>query len=243
MSDSFIKRLSGYLHDCVREEVKSSTFRNLKSDPDNKWFFVEGDESVFSNYDEPLMLDGSNPKLTELMIQGESESKDKYLLYGYLFLEGKNSKAKKNNDFLTPLLYAPCSLNRSDTKIELSLEDDFLSLNTGALASLIKSKDEEEVDAMLSALLDVVPELVTTESEQVPRDSALRATYGEVVPAHVVLPPRRVAETVHVDGMAHTLVLCHYSLAFHSPHQSRIATAGWSQYSWLVVMSSMSSDP
>ena len=37
--NSFIKRLSLYLHDCVREEVKSSTFRNLKADKDNKWIF------------------------------------------------------------------------------------------------------------------------------------------------------------------------------------------------------------
>ena len=33
---SFIKKISQYLHDCVREEVKSSTFRNLKGDKDNK---------------------------------------------------------------------------------------------------------------------------------------------------------------------------------------------------------------
>ena len=38
--NSFIKRLSLYLHDCVREEVKSSTFRNLKQDKDNKWIFL-----------------------------------------------------------------------------------------------------------------------------------------------------------------------------------------------------------
>ena len=31
-NNSFIKKLSQYLHDCVREEVKSSTFRNLKAD-------------------------------------------------------------------------------------------------------------------------------------------------------------------------------------------------------------------
>ena len=31
-NNSFIKKLSLYLHDCVREEVKSSTFRNLKGD-------------------------------------------------------------------------------------------------------------------------------------------------------------------------------------------------------------------
>ena len=41
-NNSFIKKLSQYLHDCVREEVKSSTFRNLKADKDNKWIFLDG---------------------------------------------------------------------------------------------------------------------------------------------------------------------------------------------------------
>ena len=40
-NNSFIKKVSQYLHDCVREEVKSSTFRNLKGDKDNKWIFLK----------------------------------------------------------------------------------------------------------------------------------------------------------------------------------------------------------
>ena len=35
-NNSFIKKTSQYLHDCVREEVKSSTFRNLKGDKDSR---------------------------------------------------------------------------------------------------------------------------------------------------------------------------------------------------------------
>lgn len=161
-SGSFIKKLSSYLHDCVREEVKSSTFRNLKGDKDNKWCFLEGAEEVFNKFDTPLLLDGTNPLLTELMIQGDMSQKEKYLIYGYLFLVGKNSRAKKNNEFLTPLLYAPCKLERAGTKIQCSVSEDMLSLNTGALAQLVKKDDEEEVDQMLSGLLDVVPELPLT---------------------------------------------------------------------------------
>ena len=43
---SFTKRLCQYLHDCIREEVKSSTFRNLASDRDNKWAFLETDAGM-----------------------------------------------------------------------------------------------------------------------------------------------------------------------------------------------------
>ena len=159
---SFIKKLAQYLHDCVREEVKSSTFRNLKEDKENKWVFLDDEEKLFTNFDQELLLDGSNSYLTELMIQSEMNSKEKYLIYGYLFLVGKNSKARKNNQFLTPLLYTPCKLERRGVNIVLTAQEDILSLNTGALAQLMKRDDEQEADAMLSGLLDVVPELPLT---------------------------------------------------------------------------------
>jgi len=161
-SGSFIKRLCHYLHDCVREEVKSSTFRNLKGDKENKWRVIEGKEELLTNFDKSLLLEGSDSLLTELMIQSDMSQKEKYLIYGYLFLTGK-SKGAKNNEFLTPLLYAPCKLERVGTNISCTLQEEMLSLNTGALAQLMKKEDEEEADAMLSGLLDVVPELPLTQ--------------------------------------------------------------------------------
>lgn len=164
--DSFIKRLSLYLHDCVREEVQSSTFRNLKQDKDNKWIFLQGDEKLFSNFDEPLLLDGSDSDLTELMIQSEMSQKDKYLIYGHMFLVGKNSRTKRKNEFLTPLLYTPCKLERDGVNISCTLQDDVLSLNTGALTALMrKSDDEDEMEHMLDGLLEVVPELPLTQDK------------------------------------------------------------------------------
>lgn len=164
--DSFIKRLSLYLHDCVREEVQSSTFRNLKQDKDNKWIFLPGEEELFTNFDTPLNLDGSDSSLTELMIQSEMSQKDKYLIYGHLFLVGKSSRSKKKNEFLTPLLYMPCKLERNGMNIECSLQDEMLSLNTGALTALMrKSDDEDEMEHMLDGLLEVVPELPLTQEK------------------------------------------------------------------------------
>ena len=160
---SFVKKICNYLHDCVREEVKSSTFRNLKGDKENKWFFLDGEEQVFEKFDTPLLLDGANFTLAELMIQSEMNQKDKYLIYGYLFLVGKNKNSKKNNEFLTPLLYAPAKLTRQGTYIQLNIQEDVLSLNMGAVAQLIQREDEQEIDAVLSGLLDVVPELPLTQ--------------------------------------------------------------------------------
>ena len=91
-NNSFIKKVSQYLHDCVREEVKSSTFRNLKGDKDNKWIFLKEKETLLTDGLEYLKLDGANPNLTELMIQSENNSRDKYLIYGYMFLVGRNAE-------------------------------------------------------------------------------------------------------------------------------------------------------
>lgn len=164
-NNSFIKKLSQYLHDCVREEVKSSTFRNLKADKDNKWIFLDGDDSLFTQGLEHLRLEGSDPKLTELMIQSETSQKDKYLIYGYLFLVGKNKTGKKN-EFLTPLLYTPCRLERNGVNINCMLTDEFVSLNTGALTALMKkSDDEDETEQLLGGLLDVVPTVPITQEK------------------------------------------------------------------------------
>lgn len=165
-NNSFIKKLSQYLHDCVREEVKSSTFRNLKGDKDNKWIFLKGEEQLFSTGAEFIPLEGSNPKLTELMIQSDLGQKDKYLIYGYLFLVGKSSKSKRQNEFLTPLLYMPCKLERNGVNINCFPLDEVLSLNTGALAALMrKNDDEDEVDLLLEGILDVVPNLPITQEK------------------------------------------------------------------------------
>lgn len=165
-NNSFIKKLCQYLHDCVREEVKSATFRNLKQDKDNKWIFLKEEEQLFHNYGEYLRLEGSDSKLTELMIQSELSQKDKYLIYGYLFLVGKSSKNRKSNEFLTPLLYMPCRLERNGVNINCMLQDEFLSLNTGALTAMMKkSDDDDEVEQLLEGLLDVVPELPITDEK------------------------------------------------------------------------------
>ena len=164
-NNSFIKKLSQYLHDCVREEVKSSTFRNLKADRDNKWIFLDQEDRLFTEGLEHLRLEGSDSKLTELMIQSETSQKDKYLIYGYLFLVGK-AKSGKKNEFLTPLLYSPCRLERNGVNINCMLTDEFLSLNTGALTALMKkSDDEDETEQLLEGLLDVVPSIPITQEK------------------------------------------------------------------------------
>ena len=165
-NNSFVKKLSLYLHDCIREEVKSSTFRNLKSDKDNKWIFLPDEDILFTEGAEYLKLDGKDNKITELMIQSEMSQRDKYLIYGYLFLVGKSGKSRKQNEFLTPLLYTSCRLERNGININCIPTDEVISLNTGALTSLMKkSDDEDEMEQLIEGLLDVVPTIPVTQEK------------------------------------------------------------------------------
>ena len=60
----------------------------------------------------------------------------------------------------------PCRLERNGVNINCILQDDVLSLNTGALTALMtKSGDEDEIELFLEGLLDVVPDLPLTDEK------------------------------------------------------------------------------
>jgi len=161
--DNFLKKLTLYLHDCVREEVKSSTFRNLNQDKENKWYFLDNYDNLLFSPEESLLVEGTNSEITELLIQADISQKDRYLIYGFLFLTGKNSKGKRGEEFLTPLLYVPCKLEREGINIKCTLSDESISINTGALAELVKYDDEDKIEHILEGLIGAVPELPLTE--------------------------------------------------------------------------------
>ncbi|MFA6989114.1 MAG: AAA domain-containing protein [Candidatus Gastranaerophilaceae bacterium] len=161
---SFIKRLSLYLHDCVREEVKSATFRDLNQDKDNKWAFLDDNIGFSINPQTAVKLDGSNNVFTELMIHSDTSQKEKYLIFGFFFIEGRSGR-KKGGDFLTPLFYVPCKLERSGTNICCTLSEDTISLNTGALAGLLTYDNEDEAEHLFGGLIDVVPDFPLTEEK------------------------------------------------------------------------------
>lgn len=166
--DSFLKKLCLYLHDCVREEVKSSAFKNLSQDKENRWHFLKEDSenlNLLFHPDSPEILDGTNSEITELMLQAEIGQKDRYLLYSYLFLKGKSSKKRRTEEFLTPLLYIPCKLERNGLNITCTLNDENLSLNTGALTELIKLDDEDEVEHLFEGLVNAIPDLPLDEEK------------------------------------------------------------------------------
>lgn len=200
----FTKNLSLYLHDCLREEVQSSSFRNLKQDKDNKWHFLKGEENIL--FSESLCgdFDGADKNITELMVQAEASKKDRYLIYGYLFLTGKNSRRKRATEFLTPLLYSPCKLERNGMTINCNITEESLSLNTGALAELMKSDDEDETENLFEGLIDVVPELPLDPEKLSIFITTLRSLVPDLSTDFIFMqnPETEISETVITDQRA-----------------------------------------
>lgn len=158
--DNFLKRLSMYLHDCVREEIRSCAFKNLNQDRTNKWFFLEELDFTSLNPDKPLKIKSTDTKLTELMVQSEASRKDYQLIYGFLFLKGRS---RKKEEFLTPLLYIPCRLERDGMDINCLLQDDYLSINTSALVSLMEFDEEDDTaEHILDGIIEYIPDMPLT---------------------------------------------------------------------------------
>jgi len=161
--DSFIKRLALYLHDCVSEEIRSCAFKNLNQDKTNKWYFLENNDYLNIIPDKPIKIKGSDSRLTELMVQSEASRKDYQLIYGFMFLKGRS---RKKEEFLTPLLYVPCRLEREGLDINCKLQEDYLSLNTSALVSLMEFDEEDETaEHILDGIIDYIPELPLTQEK------------------------------------------------------------------------------
>ena len=73
-----IKKLALYCYDCIREEFKSSSFRNLESDKKN--IIYETLETTFKN---------DNENILEIMTKYQLNKSDRALIYGEMFLTGK----------------------------------------------------------------------------------------------------------------------------------------------------------
>lgn len=135
MTDNNVKKLCNYMYSCVRESLKSASFRNLNSCKDNK--VVVTDKTTFESDDKDIL---------EVMTIHALNKSTMDLLQGELFIEGKHGK----DLYFTPLLYSTASLSREGDKITLSIEDD-KSLNIGAISGLLEN-NEEEIELIISQL-------------------------------------------------------------------------------------------
>ncbi len=206
--DSFIKKLAMYLHDCVSEEVRSCSFKNLKQDKGNKWFFLEDGNFFRLNPDKPMKIKSSDGKLTELMVQADASPKDYQLIYGFLFLKGKSSGNRKNEDFLTPLLYVPCRLERNELDINCILQDDCLSLNTSALVSLMEFDEEDETaEHLLDGLIDYIPEIPLNKDKIKMFLSTLKAIIPDIEISHILEEEKQVNSMELISGTLESLTV------------------------------------
>ena len=97
-----IVKLTNYMHDCVRESLKISSFRNLKSCKDNKIIITDLD-----------CFELDNKEIIDLMTLSKLNQSTMDLLQGQYILSGKRGK----DVYYTPLLYANADFIRIGDKI------------------------------------------------------------------------------------------------------------------------------
>lgn len=136
-----ITQLAKYCYDCIREEFKSSSFRNLDSDKNNLLFFTN-----------KLSWQADNQEVLEIAMKYELNKTDRALIYGTKFLSGTKGK----NKYFTPLVYQNLTIENHGAKLVGHLDNELI-LNVGAISSLL-SEDEEQASMIISQLMEVVNE-------------------------------------------------------------------------------------
>ena len=129
---SIINKICLYSYDIIREEFKSNSFKNLKSNKDNKIIFVDGEKMPIDK------------EIIDIMQSYELNKGGLNLLYGSYFLEGEK--------IFTPLIYQDLKLNVDGDAINLNISDE-KNLNVGAISSLLEN-DEEKIELIIQQLID-----------------------------------------------------------------------------------------
>ena len=129
---TLINKICLYSYDIIREEFKSNSFKNLKSNKDNKIIFVDGEKM-------PI-----NKEIIDIMQSYELNKGGLNLLYGSYFLEGEK--------IFTPLIYQDLKLNVDGDAINFNISDE-KNLNVGAISSLLEN-DEEKIEIIIQQLID-----------------------------------------------------------------------------------------
>ena len=134
-----IKKLALYCYDCIREEFKSSSFRNLESDKKN--IIYETLETTFKN---------DNENILEIMTKYQLNKSDRALIYGEMFLTGQNK-------YFTPLIYRNIYIVRENGALKIVFQDDEPILNVGAISSLLKC-DDDNISIIIEQLMETINE-------------------------------------------------------------------------------------
>lgn len=129
---TLINKICLYSYDIIREEFKSNSFKNLKSNKDNKIIFVDGEKMPIDK------------EIMDVMQSYELNKGGLNLLCGSYFLEGEK--------IFTPLIYQDLNLNVDGDMINLTISDE-KNLNVGAISSLLES-DEEKIELIIQQLID-----------------------------------------------------------------------------------------
>lgn len=159
MSENNVKKLCGYMAECVKFQGKTNNaFNNLKSNKDNK--IIITDKTTWASDDR---------EITELMTLAQLNKNTMSLTYCDMFLIGNKSR----QDYYAPILYTDAELKRDGDIIRLDYDETCMSVNIGMLSSLL-CNELLEVENIINQILEI------NEPQKIDFISVLRGLIPEI---------------------------------------------------------------
>jgi AAA domain/REase_MTES_1575 len=170
-------RIARYFHDCFAADARGGVLKDI---------FEQTDYRVFASNNETL-LTGTETRMAipvktgiEAQNAAEMNRRERFLIYGALFLVGKGQARGRNSGerFCAPLLYYPARVDLEGGHAYVSVALDEQHVNFPLLSTFIDAESDEQAQAYAEAILAQVPSAPL--EEQALRE--LASLVGELLP-------------------------------------------------------------
>jgi hypothetical protein len=170
-------RVARYFHDCFAADARGGILKDI---------FEQTDYRVFASGTEQL-LTASEARMSvpvkigiEVHNAAEINRRERFLIYGSVFLVGKGQARGKNTGerFCAPLLYYPARIDLEGATAFVSASLDEQYVNFPLLSTFIDAESDEQAQAYAEAILAQVP----TAPLQADSLRELASLVGELLP-------------------------------------------------------------
>ncbi len=149
-------RVARYFHDCFAADARGGILKDVFEQTDYR-VFASGTETLLTAADTRMSV----PVKTGIEVHNAAEinRREKYLIYGSVFLVGKGLARGKNagERFCAPLLYYPARVELEGSQSFVSVALDEQHVNFPLLSTFIDAESDEQAQAYAEAILSQVP--------------------------------------------------------------------------------------
>ena len=149
-------RVARYFHDCFAADARGGILKDIFEQTDYR-VFAEGTETLLTAAETRMNV----PVKIGIEVHNASEinRRERFLIYGSVFLVGKGQARGKNSGekFCAPLLYYPARIDLDGAHATVTVALDEQHVNFPLLSTFIDAESDEQAQAYAEAILAQVP--------------------------------------------------------------------------------------